>query len=72
MRIFVKVKPNAREYRTERIDDSHFNVAVKEPPSEGKANLAVIEELSRYLGVPKSRVRIVHGLTAKQKTVEID
>jgi uncharacterized protein (TIGR00251 family) len=72
MKIFVKVKPNAREYRVKRVDDTHYDVAVKEPPSEGKANHAVIEVLAEHFKVPKSRVTIVRGLKSKQKTIEIE
>ena len=38
MKIFVTVKPNAKEERVEKIDDTHFKVSVKEPPTEGRAN----------------------------------
>jgi uncharacterized protein len=71
VKIFVKVKPNAREYRVERIDETHYDVAVKEPPAEGKANHAVIDTLADYFKVPKSLLTIVRGLKSKKKTIEI-
>ena len=47
-------------------------VKVKEPPIEGKANRAVVRVLARHFGVAPSRVRIVSGLTSKDKVIEID
>jgi uncharacterized protein (TIGR00251 family) len=41
------------------------------PPVEGAANEALIALLAEYLAVPKRAIRIVHGATSRQKTVEI-
>ena len=46
-------------------------VRVKEPPIEGKANRAVLKLLARHFGVPESRLRIVSGLTGKNKVIEV-
>jgi len=70
MKIFVFVKPNAKENRVEKTDDTHFNIAVKEPPIQGRANRAVIEALAEYLGINKSALRIVSGHTSRQKIIE--
>lgn len=48
-----------------------LQVYVTAPPSDGEANSAVIELLSRSLGVAKSRVTIVKGARGRLKTVEI-
>ena len=71
MKIFVKVKPRAKEERVEKIDDTHFAVSVKAPPTEGRANWAVERALGNYFGVPPSRIRIVLGAASKQKVFEI-
>ena len=71
MRISVKVKPRAKEESVEQIDDTHFVVAVKEPPIQGRANRAVIQALADFLGVALLRVRIVSGHTSREKIVEI-
>lgn len=71
MRIFVKAKPNAKEEKVERIDSSHFVVAVKEPPKNGKANEAVAKALAAYFDVAPSRVQLASGFSAKQKIFEI-
>lgn len=71
MKIFVKVKPAAKEERVEKIDENNFKVEVKEPPVEGRANMAVVRALAEYFGVAQSNVRIVSGFTSRLKTIEI-
>jgi len=70
MKIRVKVKPSSR---TEEVshEGNSFVVKVKEPPKEGRANRAVIELLAKHFGVPRSRVRILNGLTSKNKVIEV-
>lgn len=71
MKIFVRVKPAAKENKVEKIDDTNFKVQVKEPPVEGRANMAVIRALAEYFGVTQSDVKIVSGFTSRLKTIEI-
>jgi uncharacterized protein (TIGR00251 family) len=70
MKIQVKVKPNSRTEEISQEGDS-FIVSVKEPPREGKANLAVIKLLAGHFGVPKSQVRILSGFGSRSKVVEV-
>lgn len=69
MRINVTVKTNARESRVEKIGDDEYVVMVKEPPRRGKANAALLKLLSRHF---KGRVRIIGGVTSRNKIVEIE
>lgn len=41
-------------------------------PVEGAANAAVERLIAEALGIPKSRVQVARGATARIKTVEID
>jgi len=70
MKVNVKVKPNSK---IEEVipEDSGFLVRVKEPPTEGKANRAVIRLLAKYLGIPQTQLRISRGLTSRTKVIEI-
>ncbi len=70
MKISVRVKPNMREEKVEKGGDI-FTVSVKEPAKEGKANKAVIELLSEYFNVPKSKIIILSGVKSRHKTIEI-
>lgn len=71
MKIFVKVKPNAKKEKIERLNGDHFAVSVKDPPREGRANKAVIRALAAHLRLPLSRLAIVSGQRSKEKIVEI-
>lgn len=71
MKIEVHAKPRAHEERVEKIDETHFVVAVKEPPVQGRANAAIVRALAAHFKVAPSRVRIVSGHTSRQKLIEI-
>jgi len=71
MRIFIHAKPNANEERVEQVDETHFMIAVKEPPIEGRANAAIERALAGHFNVPVSSVRIVSGRTSREKVVEV-
>lgn len=72
MRIFVKVKPKAREEKIEKVDDTHFKVWVKEPPENGKANFAVIKVIAGYFNISLSDVLFISGVSSRQKILEIN
>ena len=71
VKIFVKVKPNSKTEGIKETGPAHFEVRVKTPPVEGKANAAAINALARHLGVPKSHIKILAGAKSKQKVFEI-
>ncbi|TSC77395.1 MAG: hypothetical protein G01um101433_625 [Parcubacteria group bacterium Gr01-1014_33] len=72
MKISVKVKPNAREKKVEQSGANSFRVSVRAVSKEGKANQEVIELMSEYFDIPRSRVRIIRGYAAKEKIIEIE
>lgn len=71
LRLFVKAKPNSREEKVERVDETHFVVFVKESPEKGKANQAIRNALAIYFKTGTSMVRIVSGHTSRNKIIEI-
>jgi uncharacterized protein len=46
-------------------------VRVTAPPVGGQANAALLKALGRALGVPKSRLTIVRGQSARDKLVRV-
>jgi len=72
MKIFIKVKPNAKENKVKEIGKNKFLVKVKAPPKENKANEEAIKTLAEYFGVPKSHVAILTGFHSSQKIVNIE
>jgi uncharacterized protein YggU (UPF0235/DUF167 family) len=78
MKISVRAKPGVKKaYVKETTDlfgtpaERQFVVAVNERAVDGRANRAILKALAEYLGIAPSHVRIVSGLTAKDKIVEV-
>ena len=71
MQIKVRVTANARKVVVSRLGESEFEIKVDAIASEGKANKRLIEILSEYFGVSKSRVRILKGLKSREKIIEV-
>ena len=71
MEIRVTVMPNAREAAVLRIDDLNYRVRVNAKPIGGKANERLVEILAEHFRVPKSRIRIIRGLTSRNKIVQV-
>jgi len=71
MEIFVKAKPKSKIEKVEKIDENHFEVWVKEPPVEGRANFAIIKALADYFNVKMSEVRLKSGFTSRNKKFDV-
>ncbi len=71
IKIFVKVKSNAKENKVDKIDDINFRIFVKEPPVRGRANAAVIKMIAQYFNLPSAKIQIVSGFNSRQKIIEI-
>ena len=67
----IRVRPGASRTRVGGTYGDALVVAVQEPAVDGRANDAVIRALAEALGVRRSDVEIVHGHTARTKTVRI-
>ena len=72
MRVVVRVKPGSSKGPLVESDEEGLVVFVREKAIDGAANDGVIKLLADHFGVPKSRVRIVRGHTARIKQIEID
>ena len=71
-RLTVKVHPRAkRSGMAGRIGDA-WKLSLAAPPVDGKANDECVRFLAEFAGVPRSRVRIVMGLTSRVKVVEFE
>lgn len=68
----VRVIPRAsRNEIVEVLSDQTVKIRLKAPPVEGKANVELINFLSKILNVPKSKFEIVAGQTGRDKLVSI-
>ena len=66
------MKPGSRKGPlAEAGDDGQLTVYVREPAVDGKANAAVLRVLAEHFGVPRGRVELVSGATARIKRFRI-
>ena len=72
MRVVVRVKPGSPKGPLVESDEEGLVVFVREKAIDGAANDGVIKLLADHFEVPKSRVRVVRGHTARIKQIEID
>lgn len=77
MRLYVHLTPKSSVERIDGwdVDDKgrrFLKVRVRAAPIEGKANEALIVFLAKSLKVPKSRLTLVTGDTARLKQIDID
>lgn len=70
MIIRIRVKSNSKENNIV-LKNGLYIVHTKEPAKENRANISVINQLSKFFNVPKGNVSIKHGLKNKDKVVEI-
>lgn len=72
MKVSAKIKPNSR-HREEVVanDDGSLTVYTKVPAIEGRANLAAVKLVAKYYGVAPSRIKLVRGVTSRNKIFEI-
>jgi len=69
--IYIHVTPNAKGARIAKLDESNFDVSVDRRTEDGQANKRLLEILSEYFDVPKSKIRIVKGSKSRDKIVEL-
>ena len=67
----IRVTPHAKQNKVVE-SDGVLRVYTTVAPENGRANSAVIELLSDYLDVPKSRIKMLRGLAGRDKVVTID
>lgn len=72
MKLFILAKPNSKHPGVTQVDGAHYEVAVKEPPLQGRANEAVCRALAQFLNVPPSRITLVSGHRSKRKILELE
>ena len=72
MKISIKVKIKSKIEKVEKIDSDNFVVFTNSAPEKGKANKAVIKLLSKHFKIPTADIKIINGLTSKNKILEIN
>ena len=65
----ITLSPRASRAAIVGIHNDRLKVSVTAPALENRANDALIELLSRSFSLPKGKIKIVHGLKSRNKTV---
>ena len=69
-KINLRVIPRSKQNKITQ-EGEKLRIHITAAPVGGAANIAVIKLLSEYFDVPKSRIKIVRGDTARDKVIEI-
>jgi len=70
--ITVKVIPRAKTNEVAGLmDDGSIRIRLTAPPVEGAANQALVDFLSQLLGVHRSQIEIVAGLSSERKLISL-
>jgi uncharacterized protein (TIGR00251 family) len=67
----VRVHPGARRNAITGIHDGALKVSLTTPPTDGRANQALITFLAGELHIPRARVTLLTGATSRTKSLRI-
>ena len=67
----VRVHPGARRNAITGVHDGALKVSLTTPPTDGRANQALIAFLAGELRIPRARVTLLTGATSRSKTLRI-
>ena len=71
MTLYIRVKQNQKQDRVEMVGED-WQIRLKAPAVDGKANEHLIGYLSEVIGISKSRIILKKGATSKIKCLEIN
>lgn len=69
LKLSVHVQPGAAKTSVSGLFNNKLKVRLKEKPTGGAANKALIGFLSRLFEIPKSSITILAGQTGREKTI---
>ena len=67
----VRVHPGARQNAITGVHDGALKVSLTTPPTDGRANQALIAFLAGELRIPRARITLLTGATSRSKTLSI-
>jgi len=72
MNLTIKVQTKAKKNLVSKISENQFKIQTTAVPEKGLANKKIIDLLSEYLKIPKTKLKIISGLTSKNKKIEVN
>jgi uncharacterized protein (TIGR00251 family) len=67
----VRVHPGARQNAITGIHDGALKVSLTTPPTDGRANQALVSFLAAELHIPRARVTLLTGAANRSKSLRI-
>lgn len=67
----VKVHPGAKKDAVTGVLGECLKIALSAPPVDGKANGALIAFVAESIGLPKTRIALIRGMTNRSKVLRI-
>lgn len=67
----VQAKPGAKFEKTFIGPSGDLVIQTRSRPVEGEANSAIVEAISKMIGIPKSNVEIIRGDKSKNKRIKL-
>jgi uncharacterized protein (TIGR00251 family) len=67
----LRVHPGAKRNAITGVHDGALKVSLTTPPTDGRANEALIAFLAERLRLPRARIALVSGASSRSKTVRI-
>jgi uncharacterized protein (TIGR00251 family) len=67
----VRVHPGARTNAVTGVHDGALKISLTTPPTDGRANEALIAFLAERLRIPRSQISLVSGATSRSKTLRV-
>jgi len=67
----IKVFPKSSQPGVGPVENEMLKVRVGAAADQGKANAAVIKLLSKLLGIPQARIRLLSGEKSRMKSLKI-
>ena len=71
MIIKIKVKPNSSINKLEKTSENEYNAYIRKPPENNKANIKLINLLSKHLKIPAKKIKIKNP-KSRTKIIQIE
>lgn len=68
----VRVHPGARRNAIAGIHDGALKISLTTPPTDGRANQALVVFVAEQLRLPRARVSLLTGASSRSKTLQIN
>jgi len=71
LKLPIHATPGAKRTEAAGAHGDALRVRLGAPPVDGKANAALIGWAARAFGVPKNQVELLHGVSGRQKLLQL-